>query len=250
MTENPSGGDAQLYYLDGTAILNTPLGEDFAGAIEAFAAPAEFAPCAGRARLSNGLYAGEQPKTSFSFSYRTLVGNDVAGTSFGYKVHLVYNAVAQVTDFQHSTDAATASVKTRSWSVTTTPVAPVGYRPTAHFIFDSTKVDPAALARLEDILYGDADNDPRMPTADEVVGLLTQQTFGVWYDLTGGQNFPVQARPGDVGVDFDDDEMYAEVVADPDSFWWDLTGGLEFPDEANVGDWGFDSVTGEVWRNT
>src|SRR5262249_5926841 len=62
MTENPSGGDAQLYYLDGTAILNTPLGEDFAGAIEAFAAPAEFAPCAGRARLSNGLYAGEQPK--------------------------------------------------------------------------------------------------------------------------------------------------------------------------------------------
>jgi hypothetical protein len=249
MTESPSGGDAQLFYLDGVAILNTPLGEDFAASLEAFSAPPEFAPCAGRGRLSAGLYAGEQPKASFNFSYRTLIGNDIVGTSFAYKIHLVYNAMAQVTDFQHSTDASAASIKTQSWGLTTTPEAPAGYRPTSHFIFDTTKVDPAAIARLEDILYGDVDNDPRMPTADEVVGLLTEQTFGVWFDLTGLPDFPVEANPGDVGVDFSNDDLYADQVADPDSFWWDLTGGADFPAEAKTGDWGYDTVTGEVWRN-
>lgn len=250
MTESPSGGDAQLFYLDGIAVLNSPLGETFAGSLEAFSAPPEFAPCAGRGRLSVGLYAGEQPKAPFGFSYRTLIGDDIAGTSFGYKIHLVYNAMAQVTDFQHNTDAATASVKTQSWGLTATPEALVGYRPTSHFIFDTTTVDPAAIARLEDILYGDVDNDPRMPTAEEVVALLTNQTFGVWFDLSGGADFPVEANPGDVGVDFADDEMYADRVADPDSFWWDLTGGAAFPDDAKSGDWGYDTDTGEVWRNS
>lgn len=34
-----------------------------------------------------------------------------------------------------------------------------------------------------------------------------------------------------------------------DGFWWDLTGGIDFPAEAKVGDLGYDASTGDVWRN-
>jgi hypothetical protein len=60
-----------------------------------------------------------------------------------------------------------------SWEVTTTPVeSAVLDRPTSHLTIDSTAVDPADLAALEDILYGDSGSDPRLPTPDEVADLF------------------------------------------------------------------------------
>jgi hypothetical protein len=248
VTESPEGGGAQPYYLDGRKILNIPVGEDFAGSIEAFGAPKEFAPCAGRLRLSTGLYVADQPKEVFDFSYRTLIGNDSAGPSFGYKVHVVYNAMAKIADYTHSTDVDTPSIKTYSWDITTFPESPAGYRPTSHFIFDTRFVNAYIVARLEDILYGDDDNDPRMPTADELVTLLTNPPIGVWYDLTGLADFPTGALAGDMGVDFSNGDLYADEAPDDVAFWWDLTGDLDFPDGASIGDWGYDTVTGQVWK--
>lgn len=250
ITENPSGGDAQPFYLDGQKILNTSAGEDFAGSIESFGAPAEFAPCAGRLHLSTGLYAADQLPKMFNFSYRTLIGNDVSGTEFGYKLHLVFNATANATDYIQTTNSDNPSIKTYSWDVTTVPVSIDGFRPTAHFVFDTRYTNIFVIARLEQILYGDDTHDPRFPTVAEIVDLLTNPGNTSWWDLTGLTDFPTEAAVGDMGVDFSDDELYADVQTDSSAFWWDLTGGLDFPAEAEVGDWGYDTSTGEVFKFT
>ena len=43
-----------------------------------------------------------------------------------------------------------------------------GYKPTARLIITSTKVDPAKLKALEDILYGTEDQDARLPLPEAV----------------------------------------------------------------------------------
>jgi hypothetical protein len=48
----------------------------------------------------------------------------------------------------------------------------VEYKPIAHVWFDSTEADPTALAALEAILYGDADNEPRLPLPSEVASIM------------------------------------------------------------------------------
>lgn len=248
VTENPQGGDAQPVYLEGRKIRNTPSGETFQATIEAFYPPAEFAPCAGKLQISPGLYAANQVKTWFHFSYRTMIGDDVDGLA-NYKLHLVYNAVAQNSDFTTATINANITGATHSWNIFTTPVFPKGFRPTAHFIFDSRYVDDFTLDRVEAMLYGDDNSDPHMPTLDEVISLLTGTFDVTWWNLTGLTDFPFAANVGDMGVDFGDDTMYSDEVTDANAYWWDITGG-DFPAEARIGDWGIDTSTGQVWQYT
>lgn len=172
VTENPSGGDAQPYFLDGQKILNIPSGVDFDATIESYGVPPEFAQCAGRLLMGAGLYAADQPKLTFGFSYRTKVGNDLEGNDFAYKIHVVYNALAKVPDFAHETTNDTATIKSYSWSVTTVPVSASGVRPTAHVVVDSRLVTSEILAEIEDMLYGDVGDDPRLPALSELAPLL------------------------------------------------------------------------------
>lgn len=173
ITEAPSGGDPQPYFLDGQKVLNIAAAEEFAATIETLAAPLEFAVCAGRLNLSPGLFASDQFKKSFTFSYRTLIGNDVLGTAFAYKVHVIFNALAAISDFSHGTIGETPSPGSYSIGISTSPVVIAGYKPTAHLVFDSRLNSDDILTQVEAILYGDDDNDPRMPTAAELVTLLT-----------------------------------------------------------------------------
>lgn len=172
VTESPSGGESTSYYVDGQKVLNTASGENFNGVIEAFSAPGEFASCLGRIEISPALFVTNQPRTPFSFSYRTLIGNDLSGTEYGYKVHLVYNALAQGTDYANETVTDTPKPRTYSWNIVTSPIDVPGCRPTAHLIFDTTKNSGTAISSLEDILYGDDTGDPRMPTVTELITLL------------------------------------------------------------------------------
>lgn len=172
VTESPVTGDVASYYVDGQKSLNVAASEDFACTIETLGAPVEFFPCAGRLELSPALYVLDQPKQPFSFSYRTIVGNDQAGPGYAYKIHIVYNASAQVSDFAHETVSDGNSLKSQSFIVTTAPVAIAGFRPTAHLIFDTRKVSSDNISALEDILYGNDSDDPRLPAADEIVALL------------------------------------------------------------------------------
>lgn len=239
--------DPQPFYLDGQKIQNIPGDENFGATVEAFAAPLEFAPCAGRLHMSTGLFAGDQPKQTFGFAYRTLIGNDVEGTSFAYQIHIVYGATAQVSNFTHATNDSSPSAATHSWTITTVPVDIAGYRSSAHFIFDSRYNDDVTMSIVENILYGTDSTDPRLLTADELLNPLGDIS---WWDLTGGIDFSGDAVTGDAGVDFDTDNLYSNIEYSPAAYWWDLTGGIDFPDEAAIGDWGFDTVTGEVFKLT
>jgi hypothetical protein len=174
VSESIQGGQTKSYYLDGVKYANAPSSEEFEATIEAFSSPPEFAPCDGSAIIQNGLIATQQPRRSFDFSYRTRIGNGVDGIEHGYKIHLVYRALAEPANHKYVTIGANTSPSTRSWSITTLPPIVSGYRPTAHFVIDSRTVDPDVLATVENILYGDADSDPTIPSVPELM-----EIFGV-----------------------------------------------------------------------
>lgn len=174
VTESPVVSDPTAVYLDGQKILNLPEGEDFAATISAYSAPIEFAPCAGRLLLQAGMYATDQPRETFWFSYRTLNGDDVSIVGATYRLHVVANAIATVGDFAHTTVSDKAAATLQSIAITTTPVVISGMRPTAHFVFDTRLASSDHIHAIEAILYGDQDgNDPRIPTTTELYTLLT-----------------------------------------------------------------------------
>src|SRR5687768_4093126 len=179
VTESPSGAEPTAQYADNIKYLNLMSAEQFSATVEAFTYPREFEPCDGSAVPQPGVSVGQQNRKPFGFSYRSLLGNDTEGTDFGYKLHLVYNAQASPSEKARTTVNETPEAMPFSWSVSTTPVpvnanGPDGkpLRPTAHLTIDSTQVDADALAALEDILYGTAGTDPRLPMPDEVIALF------------------------------------------------------------------------------
>ena len=186
VSESPSGAEANPQYADNIKYLNLISTEEFGATIEAFTYPDEFAQCDGTA-VYNGIQISQQVRKSFGFSYRTLIGNDVVGTDFGFKIHLVYGCDASPSEKSRSTVNDSPEAATFSWEVTTNPVPVPGinpatnkpYRPTSHLIIDSTKTDAATVARLEDILYGTAGADPRMPMPGEVLEMFGQDVVEV-----------------------------------------------------------------------
>jgi hypothetical protein len=172
VTESPSGAESNPQYADNVKYLNLVSAEEFGATIEAFTYPDEFGQCDGTAEPQPGLYLGQQGRRSFGLAYRTRVGNDLDGTDHGYKLHLVYGALAAPSEKAYATINDSPEAITFSWEVTTTPVSVDGYKPTALLTIDSTKVDDDALATLEEILYGTEADDPRLPLPDEVITLV------------------------------------------------------------------------------
>ncbi|HQE50414.1 MAG TPA: hypothetical protein PKV93_13820, partial [Fervidobacterium sp.] len=155
--------------------------EEFGATIEAYTYPDEFAQCDGSAEVATGVMIGQQSRKPFGLSYVTTLGNDVDSDDYGYKIHIIYGALASPSEKGYSTINDSPEAITFSWEITTTPVNVTGYKPTACITIDSTKVDPAKLAALEEILYGkdpttsDGDDgvDPRLPLPDEIITLMT-----------------------------------------------------------------------------
>lgn len=172
VTQSPSGAEASPLYADDTKYLNLMSAEEFGCTIECYTYPEEFAPCNGEAQIAVGVSIGQQSRTPFGFSYRTTVGNDVEGTDFGYKIHLVYGCLASPSEKAYATINDSPEAITFSYEVTTTPVSVTGFKPTAHLEIDSTKIDAEKLAALEAVLYGSESEEPRLPLPDEIVTLV------------------------------------------------------------------------------
>ena len=172
VTESPSGAEATPIYADNNKYLNLFSTEELGLTIEAYTYPDEFAECDGSASIVEGIYAGQQRRTSFGLAYKTLLGNDVAGTDHGYRLHLVYGCTASPSEKGFSTVNDSPEAISFSWSVTTTPVEVTGLKPTALLTIDSTKVEKTKLKALEDVLYGTESGTPRLPLPNEVKTLL------------------------------------------------------------------------------
>ena len=183
VTESPSGAEATPLYADDIKYLNLMSAEEFGATIEAYTYPEEFEACDGSASLVDGVNIGQQKRTPFGLCYRTTIGNDTDGNDHGYKLHIIYGALASPSEKAYATINESPEAITFSWEVTTTPVNVTGFKPTASIVIDSTKADPTCLAALEEILYGKngtGDNgqtgavDPRLPLPDEIKTVMTK----------------------------------------------------------------------------
>lgn len=176
VTESPSGAESTPLYADNIKYLNLRSVEEFGCTIEAYTYPDEFMECDGSASLTKGVYVGQQARKPFGFSYRTVIGNDTKGESYGYKLHLVYGCDAAPSDKGYQTINDSPDAITFSWEISTTPVnVDGGLKPTATLTIDSTQVDPDKLKSLEDILYGgegDGATSARLPLPNEVASLF------------------------------------------------------------------------------
>lgn len=178
VTESPSGAEASPQYADNIKYLNLVSAESWGGTIEAFTYPPEFEKYDGNATPTPGVSVGQQTRKAFGFSYRTRKGNDVEGSDYGYKLHLVYGALAAPSEKAYATINDSPEAITFSWELTTNPVqvgtvGAVEYGPTATITVDSSLVDPAKLAILETQLYGDPSNDPSMPLPADVITMMS-----------------------------------------------------------------------------
>jgi len=172
--ENPAGGDFTPYYLDGTKAINLTSAEDFSATIQAYSSPSKFDACDGIVSIHQGIFATNQPRTSFGFSYRTKIGDDVNGLDKDYKIHLIYNALAAPSDRGNATTSSSTNPIKLSWDIST--IAPLidGYKATAHLIIDSTAITALQLPYLEAILYGSIDTPPRLPTPQELIAIIAE----------------------------------------------------------------------------
>lgn len=173
VTESPSGAEATALYADDIKYLNLMSAEEFGGTIEAYMYPDEFKACNGEAELLEGVNIGQQSRKTFGLCYRTTIGNDVNGNEHGYKLHLVYGALASVSEKAYATINDSPEAITFSWEFSTTPVNVTGHKPTSILTIDSTKVDETKLAALEAKLYGTESEEASLPLPDAIVTLLS-----------------------------------------------------------------------------
>ena len=146
--------------------------EEFGATVEAYTYPDEFAECDGSASLGAGVTIGQQPRKTFGMSYKTTVGNDVDNDNHGYKLHLIYGAMASPSEKAYSTINDSPEAITFSWELTTTPVNVTGFKPTASLTIDSTKINPEKLAAIEALLYGSESSEAKLPLPDEIAEIL------------------------------------------------------------------------------
>lgn len=179
VTESPSGAEASAVYADDMKYLNLYSTEEFAATVEAYTYPDEFAECDGSAEIADGVTIGQQNRKAFGMCYKTTLGNDTEANKHGYKLHLIYGAMAAPSEKAYATINDSPEAITFSWELSTTPVSVAGFEPTASLVIDSTKSDPTKLAALEDILYGKEGDDtegsgPRLPLPDEIKTLMAK----------------------------------------------------------------------------
>jgi len=174
VTESPSGAESTPIYADDIKYLNLMSAEEFGATIEAYTYPDEFAECDGSVALATGVNIGQQTRKPFGLVYKTSLGNDVEGVDHGYKLHIIYGALASPSEKAYSTINDSPEAITFSWEVSTAPVTVTGKKPTASLIIDSTKADATKLATLEAILFGTAEADARLPFPDEIATIFTE----------------------------------------------------------------------------
>lgn len=188
VTESPSGAEASPIYADNIKYLNLISAEEFGATVEAYTYPDEFAECDGSVEIVPGMFAGQQSRKMFGLAYRTILGNDTDNNDHGYKLHLIYGALAAPSEKGYSTVNDSPEAITFSWEIKTTPVEITKeiegkkLKPTACLTFDSTKFDATFMAKLEEILYGkDATTEdgtdgvePRLPMPDEIITLYQE----------------------------------------------------------------------------
>lgn len=154
---------------------------EFGGSISAYTYPDELEAAMGciESDIVPGMYIGQQDRQTFGLSYRTKVGNDIDGIDHGYEIHLIYGCVIDSISADSSTISSDPEATEFSWDFSCDPVELLGYQPTCELVLRSTKISKRQLSTLEDILYGTAEETPKLPTPSEIISLFVSEAPGL-----------------------------------------------------------------------
>lgn len=177
VTEKPGGAESTDLWADNIKYASLRSAETFSMTLEAYTYPKEFKECDGSVELYPGVYAGQQNRTPFGFSYKTDVGNDTATTADdSYKLHLIYGLTASPSERGYQTRNDSPEAITFSWECESTPVN----FPTASKVkavssieISSADVPQYNMELLEDALYGTDVKEAHLPLPEELIEILT-----------------------------------------------------------------------------
>lgn len=141
---------------------------DYSAKLKAFTYPAEFDTCLGQTEVG-GLTVHNQNPKRFNLSYRTQIGNDLEGEDYGYRIHFLYNILANPDSISFTTRSDQPTLTEFGWDLTAVPTTTPGFKPTAHVSIDSRNTDPDTFELLEAFLYGTESSDPAFPTFEELL---------------------------------------------------------------------------------
>lgn len=142
--------DSGPYFVDGVKYANASKEDSFSATVVAYTFPEE---------LDSYI------NTGYGFCYRSLNLNE---QNPSYKLHIVYDVRVIFTELPHTTISDTISPDMFTMTMTTTPSVLRGFKPSSHFIIDTSKTHPWVLEELEKVLYGTDGQDPRLPTTEEL----------------------------------------------------------------------------------
>lgn len=168
--ENDSNEVEPIHY-DGVKVTDVVTIGDFSATMRAFTYPDEFLFYEGIFEEIDGFYITNQPQSQFCLSYQTKIGN-TDGPDAGYKIHILYNLTAIPQSKTYQSLSLEIEPVEFEWQLTSVPEDIDNYRPTAHVIIDSRKIDEDILQDLEDILYGTESTTARLPSLQSLLVLI------------------------------------------------------------------------------
>lgn len=171
--DEASDSSASVLYRDGVIYYSSIDPGDYSGKLTTFWYPDEFAECAGIPEVADGLFVDNQRPKPFNLSYRSLIGSGLTGDMFGYQIHLIYNATAQLGTRTRKTKTSDGTdIDELSFDLVCTPIQLQGYRPSAHYIIDTRNLDADRLETLENILYGNGVEAGQLPDPDILFDIM------------------------------------------------------------------------------
>lgn len=155
-------------YYDGYKIMDVFDRGYVSGTISAFSYPDLMTYAEGGDDQTNFITINGQNFSRFAMSYRTQNSHDL-NESAGYKIHILYNMVAQRTSLDFSTINESSDAIEFTWDFSCTPAfAGATLKPTSHVVIDTRKVSSGIVTNIENNLYGIAGsvpaNVPPIPT--------------------------------------------------------------------------------------
>lgn len=205
--------DSSPVYYDGMKINDLITLGEFSATMKAVTYPHEFVELEGLASMRRGVFATDQRPKSFGLCYRTQVGNDLDGEVVGYKIHLLYNVIAVPTPKTYASVTASPSLVEFEWQISAVPEEVPGFLPTAHFVIDTTNIDPWLLEDIEQILYGNSNALAVLLPLSELAAFINN-----WYrveiiDNGDGTWTAITTREGFIGFGPDESFIIDHVKA-------------------------------------
>lgn len=222
ISENFSNSDKTDLYYDGIKYAESYSLSEFSGTVTAYTYPDALLKLEGVEEVGGGLYIANQKQQRFGLTYRTKIGNEFNDLdSGGYKIHILYNLIATPSAKTYQTISSSTDPIIFQWDITATPAEVPGFSPSAHLIFDTRYMEADLIEDIEDVLYGNNVNDPRLPEASTLVGFVNSWTLIKVTDNFDG-TFTVDGPDNLIVDNLDETYMILRAntsIFDGDSYW-------------------------------